>query len=88
MVSLSQPSQGSTRTMPVEPSKVDRLVADLTHQMDSGQLPPGSKLPSDADLRKQYDVSQTTVRIAMERLRNRLIVEPGRGRYVADPPPE
>src|SRR5262249_20670214 len=72
----------------VESSRVDRLGADLTHQIDSGRLPPGSKLPSDAELRKQYDVSQTTVRIAMERLRSRLVVEPGRGRYVADPPPK
>jgi DNA-binding FadR family transcriptional regulator len=70
--------------MPIEPGKADRLIADLSTQMDSGDLPPGAKLPSDSELRERYGVGQQTIRTAVERLRHRIVFVPGRGRFVRD----
>jgi GntR family histidine utilization transcriptional repressor len=65
-------------------SKVDRVIDDITRKIESGEWPPGHQLPRDEDLRAQYAVSQMTIRTAMERLRDRVVSVPGKGRFVAE----
>lgn len=51
--------------MPAFTSHYARIVADLTNQIDSGQLQPKQQLPTTTELAKQYGVSPTTVRNAI-----------------------
>ncbi len=45
--------------------KTRQLIADISHQISDGLLQPGERLPSTAELRRQYAVSVTVVRNAM-----------------------
>jgi len=45
-----------------------QIIADLTEQIDRGQLLPGEKLPSTRELAQHYGVSRGTVRDAINRL--------------------
>jgi DNA-binding GntR family transcriptional regulator len=71
-------------------TKIDRVVEDITRKIDTGEWPPGHKLPRDEDLRTIYDCSQMTLRTAFERLRPLVVSVAGKGRFVAgssSPPP-
>ena len=61
-----------------------RLVAGLKDKILAGDLPPGHKLPSEAELIDEYGVSRTVVREAVTRLRAEGLVETfhGRGSFV------
>jgi DNA-binding GntR family transcriptional regulator len=63
-------------------SKTDQVVDYITRKMDSGEWPVGHKLPSDRELREQLEVSQITIRFAMERLKGRIESQQGVGRFV------
>jgi DNA-binding GntR family transcriptional regulator len=67
-------------------SKADRLQEALLKRIELGEFPPGSKLPSWAELGEQYDVSAQTVRTVMERLKFLGVVEgvPGSGTFVKE----
>ncbi len=59
----------------------------LTEQIKKGQLKPGDKLPSEAALMNQYEVSRITIRGAITELVEEGILErsQGKGTFVATP---
>jgi GntR family transcriptional regulator len=59
----------------------------LQAQIESGELPPESQLPSERELCERYGVSRTTVRNALAQLINQGLVYTaiGKGSYVAPP---
>src|SRR4051812_32133417 len=61
-----------------------RVVAGLKDRILAGELPPGHKLPSEAELIAEYAVSRTVIREAVTRLRAEGLVETfqGRGSFV------
>ncbi|HET6482201.1 MAG TPA: winged helix-turn-helix domain-containing protein [Actinoplanes sp.] len=56
-------------------SKTQQVIDDITGQIESGQLRPGDRLPSTAELRSQYGVSITVVRNAVQWLKAKGLVE-------------
>lgn len=73
--------------MPV--SKTQQIINDYRDKITSGELKPGEKLPSAAELREQYGVSITVVRYAVGWLKaaGLAVGVPGVGVFVADEPP-
>ncbi|MGC4853228.1 GntR family transcriptional regulator [Micromonospora sp. DT4] len=65
-----------------------RVVNTITTQIDEGELAPGDKLPTYAQLAEQYKISVTTAQQALRILRERGLVEghQGKGTYVAEKP--
>ena len=64
-----------------------RVIAeDLQNQIEAGMLPAGAQLPTEQDLRDQYDASRNTVRDAIKWLITRGLVEtrPGQGTFVLE----
>lgn len=78
------------------PSRADRIehaadvllwrqvADDLQGMIASGELPPGSRLPSDPELATIYGVARSTTRRAVAELRKsgELVVIHGRGTFV------
>ena len=64
-----------------------QLHTELIEQIDTGKIGVGDRLPSEADLVRDYDVSRTTARRALDELRREGLVrrEPGRGTFLASP---
>lgn len=56
-----------------------RIADHLRARIESGELPPGSDLPSEAQLRKQYGASDKTVRSAVAKLRSEGLVTSHQG---------
>jgi GntR family transcriptional regulator len=71
------------------PPAYRRIAEDIRQQIATGALAPGDVLPSEAELRGQYGVSNTVVRNALLILKAERLVEgrQGSGVYVADPQP-
>ena len=71
------------------PTRVHRVVAALKDRILSGDLSPGSKLPSESRLIADYEVSRTVAREAVSRLQAEGLVETfqGRGSFVLSVPP-
>lgn len=67
---------------------VVRQVVDLLRQrVQSGEWPPGSSLPAEADLAHEYAVGRNTLRDALAQLRHEgLIRGGGRGQRAMVPP--
>lgn len=65
-------------------SLAQRVVAGMKDKILAGVLPPGHKLPSEAELIEEFGVSRTVVREAVTRLRTEGLVETfqGRGSFV------
>src|SRR5688500_19076334 len=65
-----------------------RQIADhLRAAIDRGELTPGDRLPSEAELMRHYDVARMTARQAIQELRGegRVVAEQGRGVFVRMP---
>ncbi|MEV0215375.1 winged helix-turn-helix domain-containing protein [Micromonospora sp. NPDC050695] len=64
-----------------------RVVETITAKIRAGELKPGEKLPTYAQLADQYNVSVSTAQAALRILRDRGLVEghQGKGTYVAEP---
>jgi GntR family transcriptional regulator len=69
--------------MAQEPMYV-QIAEDLRNQIESGGLERGSQLPTELELRAQYNASRNTVRDAIKRLISQGLVEtrPGQGTFV------
>ncbi|MEU4594394.1 winged helix-turn-helix domain-containing protein [Micromonospora aurantiaca (nom. illeg.)] len=74
--------------MPRQPV-YEQVIADITSSIRSGQLRPGDKLPTIAELAEQYEASATPIRQALMLLdaRGWIEVHQGRGSFVAAQPP-
>lgn len=64
----------------------ERVVNDLRAKIEDGTYPPGSRLPSRAQLKRIYGVSQIVIDRAMWILRQEGLTEtlPGVGVYVVE----
>jgi DNA-binding FadR family transcriptional regulator len=65
----------------------DQLATELLSAVARGEYPPGSRLPPEAELAAQANVSRLTLREAVKVLRDKgvLRVEQGRGTFVNSP---
>lgn len=63
-----------------------QLVRHFRASILSGELPPGSRLPSELELAERYSISRGTVRQAMNLLVNEALIHriPGKGTFVRD----
>jgi GntR family transcriptional regulator len=63
-----------------------RIAEDLRQKIESGELGPGAQLPTELELRDQYEASRNTVRDAVKWLTTRRTVEnrPGQGTFVIE----
>ncbi|BCJ41414.1 hypothetical protein GCM10010168_55870 [Actinoplanes ianthinogenes] len=64
-----------------------QIAEDLRRQIDSGELEPGAKLPTELELRERFNnASRNTVRDAIRSLTTRglVITRPGQGTFVTD----
>jgi GntR family transcriptional regulator len=61
-----------------------KIADDLRAQIESGELPPGSRLPTEIELMELHQASRNTVRDAIKLLASRGLVEPrpGQGTFV------
>jgi GntR family transcriptional regulator len=64
-----------------------QLESILAAEVAAGALPPGSRLPNEEQLVKQYGVSRTTVRQTIQNLVRRGLIEVrrGKGTFVLEP---
>lgn len=77
---------------PFDPSPLRLMyeqVADhIAARIEAGELRPGTRLPPERDIAKEYGVAYNTVRSAMRVLRERgyIVTLHGRGTFVAERP--
>lgn len=74
--------------MPIPTTGFREVARDLQARIDSGEYPPGSKIPSYSQLAVLYSVGISTVQRAILVLQERgtLVGVQGRGVYVAERP--
>jgi len=62
-----------------------QVARDLEADIDSGALPPDTRLPSEAELAEQYGVARITVRSAIAMLRDagKVVTVHGRGSFTS-----
>lgn len=76
--------------MPRSVPEWDRIAADLRRKIRSGELEPGSQLPTREDLAVEYRVSLQPVIRALQELGHEgyVIGRQGKGTFVAEHPPQ
>lgn len=77
---------GSKRHKNPEPLYI-QIAESLIAQIETGELAPDERLPSERDLSKRLNVSRMTLRAALRELDSRglLVRRPGDGTYIAEP---
>jgi len=65
-----------------------QVADDLRNEITTGRQPPGTRLPSEAELGYQYGVSRVTIRHAIQALADEGLVQAvhGRGTFTTEPP--
>ena len=66
-------------TVPTDSPAYLRIAADLRWQISEGELMPGAKLPSEAQLMERHGVSNTIVKAVRQILVSEGLVEARRG---------
>jgi GntR family transcriptional regulator len=63
-----------------------QIAEDLRTSIESGELAPGSQLPTELELRERYGASRNTVRDAVKWLTNLglVVTRPGQGTFVTE----
>jgi len=64
-----------------------QIAQDLQRKIESGELAPGDKLPSELEVREEYVASRNTIRDAIKWLTVRGLVESGRPSPCSRGPP-
>jgi GntR family transcriptional regulator len=66
------------------PPMYHQIADDLRAKIENGELAPGAQLPTELELREQYEASRNTIRDAIKRLIGLGLVEtkPGQGTFV------
>jgi GntR family transcriptional regulator len=69
--------------------KYRQIAEDLRARIEAGEYPPGTRLPTKAELMAQHGVAVNTVERAIEELRQAGLVETaqGAGMFVREPTP-
>jgi DNA-binding GntR family transcriptional regulator len=69
-------------------SFAEQMADALRTRIDSGEWPPGQRLPGETTLAQTYDVARGTVRAALDILRaeGRVVTFTGRGTFVTPIP--
>ena len=57
-----------------------QIADDLRGKIESGEIAPGTKFPTEIELMDQYNASRNTIRDAIKLLNTRGMVEPRPGR--------
>ncbi|MDT0316867.1 MULTISPECIES: FadR/GntR family transcriptional regulator [unclassified Streptomyces] len=67
----------------------ERVARQLEHDIRSGEIPVGEKLPSERELAERFGASRNVVREALRRLEAQHMIEvaPGRGSFVSEQSP-
>lgn len=75
--------------MPPRPQFTRAIVADVIAKIESGEYPPGSKLPSVSEMEAIYQCSSQPIKNALRELAIRGYTEghAGKGTFVAANPP-
>lgn len=68
--------------------RYEQVADDLKRKIESGEYPPGSRMPSRRELCQMFDVSESVIEKAMWILRREGLTEtlPGVGVFVAENP--
>ena len=75
---------------PADPRPLyQQLASLLRQQIQTGELSPGKRVPTEFDLSERYNTSRNTVRLALDVLRNEGLItsQRGRGSFVRSEPP-
>lgn len=71
------------------PPAYREIISDIKTAIEQGQIKPGERLPTIAQLCERYRVSDTPVKLALRILEESGLIETrqGKGSYVAEEPP-